>query len=93
MLYFAEKISPHMAMSAEGYLICRGVPVARCGTQQYLPEELQIQGEESPQYGINPQADCNSGRPKGLRALPRAVREAGIPPAVRARILAKSPLF
>ena len=48
MLYFAEKISPHMAMSAEGYLICRGVPVARCGTQQYLPEELQIQGEESP---------------------------------------------
>ena len=33
LLYFAERLSPHMAESAEGYLICRGVPVARSGTQ------------------------------------------------------------
>ncbi len=42
MLYFAERLSPHMAESAEGYLICRGVPVARSGTQMYLPAELGL---------------------------------------------------
>lgn len=42
MLYFAERLSPHMAESAEGYLICRGVPVARSGTQLYLPAELGL---------------------------------------------------
>jgi hypothetical protein len=44
LLYFAEKLSPHIAESAEGYLICRGVPVARSGTQYYMPEELQMKG-------------------------------------------------
>ena len=42
MLYFAERLSPHMAESTEGYLICRGVPVARSGTQLYLPSELGL---------------------------------------------------
>ena len=42
LLYFAERLSPHMAESAEGYLICRGVPVARSGTQMYLPAELGL---------------------------------------------------
>lgn len=51
MLYFAEKLSPHMAESAEGYLICRGVPVARSGTQYYMPEELQLAGNAG---GPNP---------------------------------------
>ena len=30
------------AESTEGYLICRGVPVARSGTQLYLPAELGL---------------------------------------------------
>ena len=42
LLYFADKLSPHIALSAEGYLICRDVPVARSGTQEYRPEELGI---------------------------------------------------
>ena len=42
MLYFAEKISPNMARSDEGYLICRNVAVARSGVQEYLPSELGL---------------------------------------------------
>ena len=42
MLYFAEKLSPNMARSAEGYLICRNVPVARVGVQEYLTGELRL---------------------------------------------------
>ena len=42
MLYFAEKLSPNMARSAEGYLICRNVPVARVGVQEYLTGELGL---------------------------------------------------
>ena len=47
MLYFAEKLSPNIAMSAEGYLICRAVPVARSGTQEYLPAELNLPPADS----------------------------------------------
>ena len=46
MLYYADRLSPHIARSSEGYLICRGVPVARCGTQQYLPAELSLPGSD-----------------------------------------------
>jgi len=42
LLYFAEKLSPNMARSAEGYLICRNVPVARVGVQEYLTGELGL---------------------------------------------------
>ena len=58
MLYFAEKLSPHMAESAEGYLICRGVPVARSGTQYYMPEELQMKG-----LGLSTAGGGNFDRP------------------------------
>lgn len=40
MLYYANRISENIARSDEGYLICRGVPVARSGMQRYLASEL-----------------------------------------------------
>ena len=48
MLYFAERISENRALTAEGYLICRGVPVARSGTQEYWPEELGLPPGDAP---------------------------------------------
>ena len=42
MLYYANRISENIARSDEGYLICRGVPVARSGTQRYLASELGL---------------------------------------------------
>lgn len=33
--YFGSKISGHMIKTPEGFLICKEVPIARTGTQQY----------------------------------------------------------
>lgn len=45
MLYYANQISKNISIrNPEGYLICLNVPIARSGTQQYLPEELGIEG-------------------------------------------------
>lgn len=46
ILYYATHLTPHLARSDEGYLICRGVPVARIGPQTYLPVELDLPGED-----------------------------------------------
>lgn len=46
ILYYANRISANLARSEEGYLICRGVPVARTGTQTYFPAELGLPGTE-----------------------------------------------
>ncbi|HCB99770.1 MAG TPA: hypothetical protein DEP42_00885, partial [Ruminococcaceae bacterium] len=46
MNYFGSKLSPHLVKTGEGYLICMDVPIARTGTQRYLPEEIQIENAE-----------------------------------------------
>lgn len=47
MRYYApEKLSPRMAKTPEGFLMCYDVPVARVGSQDYAPEE--IAGLEQP---------------------------------------------
>lgn len=43
--YYGDKISPHMAMTPEGFLICKGVPIARTGYQHYLESELYEDGD------------------------------------------------
>ncbi|MCL1999677.1 MAG: DUF2213 domain-containing protein [Turicibacter sp.] len=42
MLYYASKISNNMAMTPEGFLVCRNVPIARTGPQKYAAAELPI---------------------------------------------------
>ena len=41
--YYGSRISEHMTKTPEGYLICLGVPIARIGSQKYLPRELGIE--------------------------------------------------
>lgn len=43
--YFGSRISEHMARTPEGYLICKDVPIARIGIQQYRGMEF---GGEDP---------------------------------------------
>lgn len=38
--YTISRLSEHMEMTPEGYLLCRDVPIARTGTLKYLPEEV-----------------------------------------------------
>ena len=43
--YFGSQISPNKVETAEGFLICRNVPIARIGDQEYLAREIQLQGD------------------------------------------------
>lgn len=45
LAYYGHEISPNQLETDEGYLICRNVPIARTGTQQYLAGELQLEGD------------------------------------------------
>ena len=42
MNYYGTRLSENISRRPEGYLLCLNVPVARSGTQDYLPEELGI---------------------------------------------------
>lgn len=42
LTFFASKISNNIAKTPEGYLICRNVPIARTGRQDYYGQELGI---------------------------------------------------
>lgn len=43
--YYGHPISPNQTETAEGFLICRNVPIARTGPQEYLARELQLDGD------------------------------------------------
>lgn len=45
--YYGDKISTNIAMTPEGFLVCRNVPIARTGYQQYLESELYEDGSSS----------------------------------------------
>ena len=43
--YYGTRLSENISRrEPEGYLLCLNVPVARTGTQEYLPEELGLSG-------------------------------------------------
>ena len=45
--YYGTRLSENISRrEPEGYLLCLNVPVARTGTQEYLPEELGLTGNE-----------------------------------------------
>lgn len=43
--YYGHEISPNQTETQEGFLICRNVPIARTGAQDYLARELQLGGD------------------------------------------------
>ena len=44
--YYGYTISPNQLETDEGFLICRNVPIARTGTQEYLSSELGLDGNK-----------------------------------------------
>jgi len=78
--YYGTRLSENISRrEPEGYLLCLNVPVARTGTQEYLPEELGL----SPPYTFGAE---------GVGDVACGAR-AGTPAAVRVRNLAKAPLI
>ena len=49
LAYYCYTISPNQIETGEGFLICKNVPIARTGTQDYLGSELGLSGGESEQ--------------------------------------------
>ena len=44
--YYGTTISPNQLETGEGFLICRNVPIARTGTQDYIGREIGIESDE-----------------------------------------------
>lgn len=56
--YFGARISEHMLKTPEGYLVCMSVPLARTGTQDYMPEETPDPGRfDRPVPVLRPEAE------------------------------------
>ena len=54
MHYYGTRLSENISRrEPEGYLLCLNVPVARTGTQDYLPEELGLPGIGPPNLTSN----------------------------------------
>ena len=45
--YYGYTISPNQIETGEGFLICRNVPIARTGDQDYLGREIGLTGQEA----------------------------------------------
>lgn len=45
LAYYGTRLSEHMTRTPEGFLICRDVPIARTGRQDYLPQEIGQDGD------------------------------------------------
>lgn len=53
LAYYGATISPHMDVTPEGFLICRDVPIARTGPQEYLAKEMHLDGDPQRVISVN----------------------------------------
>lgn len=47
--YYGYTISPNQIETGEGFLICKNVPIARTGDQEYLGREIGLSGQDGEQ--------------------------------------------
>lgn len=47
--YYGYTVSPNQIETGEGFLICRNVPIARAGNQEYLGREIGLTGSDAGQ--------------------------------------------
>jgi len=47
LAYYGYTISPNQIETGEGFLICKNVPIARIGDQQYLGREIGLTGADA----------------------------------------------
>ena len=48
--YYATKLSPNISEMPNGFLVCKNVPIARTGEQEYLGSELGLDDEQADQF-------------------------------------------
>ena len=82
MHYYGTRLSDNLSFrEPEGYLLCLNVPVARTGTQEYLPEELGI--STNSEFRIqNSELSPAGGNEKGLIPVYRPEEEVFSPATI-----------
>lgn len=50
--YYGDRLSTNIAKTPEGFLVCRNVPIARTGYQEYLQSELVEDGDPSVRVNV-----------------------------------------
>ncbi len=61
MIYYGTRLSENISRrEPEGYLFCLNVPVARTGTQEYMPEELDLPPGPCPVPVFRPESEVFS---------------------------------
>ena len=81
MIYYGTRLSENISRrEPEGYLLCLNVPVARTGTQEYMPEELDLPPGSDPVlffhsgtegvWGAGHSAACVESDRKALQSVP-----------------------
>lgn len=51
--YYGTELSPNQTETVEGYLICKNVPIARTGAQEYCGHELGLPGDQDRMVLVN----------------------------------------
>lgn len=51
--YYGTEISPNQIETAEGFLICKNVPIARTGMQEYTARDLMLDGDPERMIKVN----------------------------------------
>jgi hypothetical protein len=62
--YFSMMLSPNMDITAEGYLICKNVPICRSGSQEYYGRELKGFPGYEDSWDLDPETKYSVKRPK-----------------------------
>ena len=51
--YYGTEISPNQIETAEGFLMCKNVPIARTGMQEYTARDLMLDGDPERMIKVN----------------------------------------
>lgn len=51
--YYGNEISPNQIETVEGFLICKNVPIARTGPQEYMARDLALDGDPERMVQVN----------------------------------------
>lgn len=53
LAYYGTQISPNQTETVEGYLVCRNVPIARTGPQEYCARDLGLDGDPEKMISVD----------------------------------------
>lgn len=71
--YFATRLSPNISVTPNGFLVCKNVPIARTGKQEYLGFELGIEDERREEIVVVNREESEVFSPETLASFEGAI--------------------